>query len=119
MIVDSFKKTAALLIVSGARLLSSVDIDMFVLFATNEDGGRTRCGDSPCAAQTPPPSTNPGHLPSPRHTDALAESWCAALRQAVACAQRQDMVVAHQPGGGGYCVNQFTPAREGKCRQLE
>ncbi len=24
--------------------------------------------------------------------------------------------VAHQPGGGRYCLNQFTPARERKCR---
>ena len=29
------------------------------------------------------------------------------------------MVVAHQPGGGVYFANQFTPARERKCRQLE
>ena len=49
-----------------------------------------------CAAQTQPPPTNPERLPSPRHTDALAESWCAALHQAVPCAQRQDVVVAHQ-----------------------
>ena len=51
--------------------------------------------------------------------DALTESWCAPLHQAVPCAQRQDVVVAHQPGVGGYFTNQFTPARERKCRQLE
>ena len=50
---------------------------------------------------------------------ASAESWCATLHQAVPCAQREDVVVAHQPGGGVYFANQFTPAREGKCRQLE
>jgi predicted alpha/beta hydrolase family esterase len=32
----------------------------------------------------------------------LVESWCATLHQAVPCAQRQDVVVAHQPGGGDY-----------------
>ena len=84
--------------------------------ATEGGGGRTRCGDAPCAAQTQPPPTNPERLPSPQHTDALAESWCAPLHQAVPCAQRQDVVVAHQRGGGGYFTNQFTPARERKCR---
>ena len=62
-------------------------------------------GDSPCAAQTRPPPTNPERPPSSRHTDASAESWCAALHQGVACAQGQDVVVAHQPGGGGNCRN--------------
>ena len=75
--------------------------------------------DSPCAAQTRPPPTNPGRPPSSRCIDVLTESWCATLHQAVLRAQRQDVVVAHQPGVGGYFTNQFTPAREGKCRQLE
>ena len=75
--------------------------------------------DSPCAAQTPPSPTNPERPPLSRCIDASAESWCAALHQAVLCAQRQDVVVAHQPGVGGYFTNQFTPARERKGRQLE
>jgi predicted alpha/beta hydrolase family esterase len=36
-----------------------------------------------------------------------AESWCAALHQGVACAQGQDVVVAHHPGGGVYVTNQL------------
>ena len=75
--------------------------------------------DSPCAAQTQPPPTNPERPPSSWCIDVLTESWCAPLHQAVPCAQRQDVVVAHQPGVGGYFTNQFTPARERKCRQLE
>eukprot|EP01043_Picozoa_sp_COSAG02_P005706 COSAG02_NODE_156_length_33065_cov_17.208336_15_plen_119_part_00 len=72
-------------------------------------------GDSPCAAQTRPSPTNPERPPSSGHTDVSAESWCAALRQGVACAQGQDVVVAHHPGGGVYFTNQFTPARERDC----
>ena len=72
--------------------------------------------DSPCAAQTRPPPTKPERAPSSRCIDVLTESWCAALHQGVPCAQRQDVVVAHQPGAGGYFTNQFTPARERKCR---
>ena len=72
--------------------------------------------DSPCAAQTQPPPTNPERPPSSWCIDVLTESWCAPLHQAVPCAQRQDVVVAHQPGVGGYFTNQFTPARERKCR---
>ena len=67
--------------------------------------------DSPCAAQTRPSPTNPERPPLFRCIDVLTESWCAALHQAVLCAQRQDVVVAHQPGVGGYFTNQFTPAR--------
>eukprot|EP01043_Picozoa_sp_COSAG02_P008302 COSAG02_NODE_263_length_26627_cov_47.198168_11_plen_199_part_00 len=59
-------------------------------------------GDSPCAAQTRPSPTKPERPPSSGHTDASAESWCAALHQGVACAQGQDVVVAHHPGGGDY-----------------
>ena len=75
--------------------------------------------DSPCAAQTRPPPTNPGRPPLSRCIDVLTESWCATLHQAVLRAQRQDVVVAHQPADGGYFTNQFIPARERKCRQLE
>ena len=75
--------------------------------------------DSPRAAQTQPLPANPEPPPSTRCIDVLTESWCAALRQAVLCAQRQDVVVAHHPGVGIFFTNQFTPARERKCRQLE
>ena len=75
--------------------------------------------DSPCEAQTPPSPTNPERPPLSRCIDVLTESWCAALHQAVLCAQRQDVVVAHQTGVRGYFTNQFTPARERKGRQLE
>ena len=75
--------------------------------------------DSPCAAQTRPSPTNPERPPLSRCIDVLTESWCAPLHQAVLCAQRQDVVVAHQPGVRGYFTNQFTPARERKGRQLE
>ena len=113
------------------------------------------CGDSPCEAQTPPPLTNPGRPPRSRHTDASAESWCAALHQVfpcaqvgssqsiqlsgrsmdclycfqktynkafssqVPCAQRQDVVVAHQPGGGDYLRINSLRRVERKGRQLE
>ena len=43
-------------------------------------------GDSPCAAQTRPPPTNPGRPPSSRCIDVLTESWCATLHQAVLAA---------------------------------
>ena len=79
----------------------------------------TSCSDSPCEAQTPPPPTNPGRPPRSRHTDASAESWCAALHQGVPCAQRQDVVVAHQPGGGDYLRINSLRRVERKCRQLE
>eukprot|EP01043_Picozoa_sp_COSAG02_P003891 COSAG02_NODE_98_length_37150_cov_39.614207_20_plen_105_part_00 len=68
-------------------------------------------GDSPCAAQTRPSPTNPERPPSSGHTDVSAESWCVALHQGVPCAQRHDVVVAHQPADGVYFTNQFTPAR--------
>eukprot|EP01043_Picozoa_sp_COSAG02_P052007 COSAG02_NODE_5547_length_4237_cov_1.952392_2_plen_87_part_00 len=76
-------------------------------------GGPLGCSDSPYAAQTPLPPTNPGRPPRSRHTDALAESWCAALHQGVPCAQRQDVVVAHQASARRrrLFTNQFTPAR--------
>ena len=35
--------------------------------------------DSPCAAQTRPPPTNPGRPPLSRCIDVLTESWCATL----------------------------------------
>eukprot|EP01043_Picozoa_sp_COSAG02_P015428 COSAG02_NODE_659_length_18772_cov_14.955015_3_plen_205_part_00 len=76
----------------------------------------TSCSDSPCEAQTPPPPTNPGRPPRSRHTDASAESWCAALHQGVPCAQRQDVVVAHQPGGGDYLRINSLRRVERKCR---
>ena len=72
--------------------------------------------DSPCAAQAQPPPTSPERPPSSWCIDVLTESWCAPLHQAVPCAQRQNVVVAHQPAVGGYFTNQFTPARERKCR---
>ena len=76
-------------------------------------------GDSPCAAQTQPPLTNPGRPAYSGRIDASAESSCATLHQGVSCAQRQDVVVAHQPDSGVYFLNQFTPARERECRQLD
>ena len=68
------------------------------------------------AAQTPPPPINPGRPPRSRCIDALAESWCATLHQAVPCAQRQDVVVAHQRGGGDYLRINSLRRLEGKCR---
>ena len=73
-------------------------------------------GDSPFTAHTRPPPTNPERPPSSRHINASAESWCATLHQGVPCGQRQDVVVAHQPGGGEYFLNKFTPALERECR---
>ena len=73
-------------------------------------------GDSPCAAQTRPSPTKPERPPSSGHTDASAESWCAALHQGVACAQGQDVVVAHQPGGGDYLRINSLRRVERKCR---
>ena len=72
--------------------------------------------DSPCAAQTRPSPTKPERPPSSGHTDASAESWCAALHQGVACAQGQDVVVAHQPGGGDYLRINSLRRVERKCR---
>ncbi len=76
----------------------------------------TSCSTSPYAAQTPLPPTNPGRPPQSRHTDALAESWYAALHQGVSCAQRQDVVVAHQPGGGDHLRINSLRRVERKCR---
>eukprot|EP01043_Picozoa_sp_COSAG02_P021822 COSAG02_NODE_1118_length_14469_cov_8.856228_9_plen_111_part_00 len=76
-------------------------------------------GDSPCAAQTRPSPTKPERPPSSGHTAASAESWCAALHQGVACAQGQDVVVAHQPGGGDYLRINSLRRVERKGRQLE
>ena len=70
-----------------------------------------RGGDSPFAAQTRPSPTNLERPPSSGHTDVSAESWCATLHQGVACAQGQDVVVAHQRHGGVYFTNQYNPAR--------
>ena len=75
--------------------------------------------DSPCAAQTRPPPTKPERAPSSRCIDVLTESWCAALHQGVLCAQRQDVVVAHHPGGGDYLRINSLRRVERKGRQLE
>eukprot|EP01043_Picozoa_sp_COSAG02_P039013 COSAG02_NODE_3049_length_7469_cov_357.503121_10_plen_201_part_00 len=49
------------------------------------------------AVQTQPPPANPGHLPR------AGARRCA--HQAVPCAQRQDVVVAHQLGGRYFLIN--------------
>ena len=61
-------------------------------------------GDSPCAAQTRPSPTNPERPPSSGHIDASTESWRATLHQGVACAQGQDVVVAHHRAAGVFLL---------------